>query len=230
MSGKLLKQLSSYNLKMGAFELVEMFSDGIYEKDLVYALQVFSKLPCKETAINLITFCPDAFDVMLIADDSFVKSTPKEMLGEKYDGLEKFIVTCEENLRVVENMNYYLLKASKKGDITIGFHRTRNQDVLYGRLKQVGIKKGIFNNGRQFLRDEITNNLSAFRSVADLICVHGIYDHREVFWNTLGQQVTASFHLRSEIQYHLSSKKEIESFITFLKVKRILDDHYKSKE
>jgi tetratricopeptide (TPR) repeat protein len=129
-----------------------------------------------------------------------------------YSVFEKHGFAFDGNL--VKSIHDFLLKNAEAGLITIGFHKLRDQLVLFQRLKQIGKKKGFFCNGRQFLRDEITTNLSSFRSVADLICIHGIHDHKEVFFNALGQEVTANFHLESEIQYNCSSS--IKDFISLL--------------
>jgi hypothetical protein len=97
----------------------------------------------------------------------------------------------------------FLLNSATNGTISIGFHRMRDQQVLFDRLSMIGIRKGIFKNGRQFLRDKITRDASAFRCVVDLICIHGVGGGREHFWNALGAEVGPRLHLQSEIQYEL---------------------------
>lgn len=199
---------------MAAFEMVKTFSKGVYKQELVAALDLFSKVPCLETAVNLIYVFPEALSVMTLADDSFVRMTPKEMLGARFEGLDDWMSSFDRNLKAVAAIQTHLLKEATAGKVTIGFHRMRNQAILFERLERVVIKKGLFSNKRQFLRDRITKDASAFRSVLDLICIYGVHTGRERFWDALGNEVDPQFHLRSEIQYNLSLN--VESFLSIL--------------
>jgi hypothetical protein len=214
MSNKLVSQLASCNLKIAAFEMMKTFSEGVYKQELVAALDLFSKLPCAETVVNLIHVFPEAASVMTLADDSFVRMTPKEILGPRFERLEDWMSSFDRNLKTVAVIQSYLLKEASVGNVTVGFHSMRDQAILFERLERIGIKKGFFSNKRQFLRDRITKDASAFRSVIDLICIHGVHTGRERFWDTLGNEVDPQFHLHSEIQYNLSLN--VESFLSIL--------------
>jgi hypothetical protein len=208
MSNKLVSQLASYNLKMAAFELVKTFSEGVYKQEIVSAFDLFSKLPCAETAVNLVHIFPEAATVITLANDSFVRRQPEEMLGSHFDGYEDWMNSFDRNLKTVSEIQSYLLGEASKSEVTIEFHGMRDQAILFDRLDRIGVKKGVFKNRRQFLRDQITQDASAFRSVFDLICIHGIHSGVERFWDTLGNEVHSQFYLNSEIQYNLSMNVE----------------------
>jgi len=114
----------------------------------------------------------------------------------------------EANLRAADATHKFILQGTTNGTISIGFHKMRDQQILFDRLATIGIRKGFFSNGRQFLRDKITRNDSAFRAVIDLICIHGIDTRGERFWNALGGEPGPQWHLQSEIQYDLSRDTE----------------------
>lgn len=80
----------------------------------------------------------------------------------------------------------------------------RDQSPLYHRLNQIGIRKGLLRNRRQFLRDTVTKNLSAYRAVIDMVCFHGVHEGRERFWNGLGAESDPRLHLQSEILFEIS--------------------------
>ncbi len=214
MSDKLVSQLASYDLKMAAFNFVKTFSEGVYKKEIVEALDLFSKLPCAETAVNLIHIFPEIAPVMSLTKDSFVRRQPEEMLGPHFEGLKDWMNSFDRNLMAVSEIQSYLLKEASNSKITIEFHSMRDQAILFDRLERVGVKKGVLKNRRQFLRDQITKDDSAFRSVFDLICIHGVHNAKERFWDTLGNEVDAQFHLHSEIQYNLSMN--VEQFLLVL--------------
>jgi hypothetical protein len=214
MSSKLLEQLSSCNLKMAAFSIVKAFSEGIYKREFAAAIDLFTKLPCPETAVNLIYVCPDFLKPMSSADDSFIKITPIEHRGPYFQGFEEWMASFDRNLQVVQKIHSYLFKEASKGKVRVGFHGMRDQAILFQRLERIGIKKGFFKEGRQFLRDSITKNISPFRAVCDLICLHGIHNGKENYWNTLGKEVDAQFYLQAEILYNLSLN--VEPFLQIL--------------
>lgn len=208
MNKKIIDKLKSCNLKMAAFDMKRHFSGKVLKNEIAQAMTFFIKVPCVETAVNLISVYPEISKVMFLSNDVFTKNTPKENRGAAYDGLDECMAMCDKNLLNVSNIQSYLLEEATKENITIGFHSLRDQAILLERLKRVGIKKGFFSNKRQFLRDRITQDMSAFYSVLDLICIHGIHNGRELFWDALGNDADPQCHLHSEIQYDLSLNVE----------------------
>lgn len=87
MSTKLLKQLAKCNLKAAAFDMAKGLGGGVYKNDMAAALDLFTKLPCPETAINLVAVCPESLALMTAASDTFVRMTPQEYRGPKLRGL-----------------------------------------------------------------------------------------------------------------------------------------------
>jgi len=200
-------ELSAYlqdaDLEMAAFDLAKQLEGGVYPKEMVEALRLFTRVPCSETAIILLKTCPEAAVVMSTRRRPFA-SLPKNMRGPHYDGLDQWTQSFQQNLRVSDAVHEFLLRGALTYTISIGFHRMRDQSILFDRLALIGIRKSFFSKRRQFIRNKITRNRSAFRAVLDLVCIHGIDGTRERFWDALGAQVDAQWHLRSEIQYDVS--------------------------
>ncbi len=134
MSGKLLKQLENCNLKAAAFNLVKGLEDGVYKNEMAAALDLFTKLPSPETAVNLIAVCPEILELMASASDSFVRMTPKEYRGPKIQGFEEWMESFDANLRAASSVQSFLLKEATAGRVRVGFHRMREQSPLYNRL------------------------------------------------------------------------------------------------
>ena len=189
---------------MAAFELVTKLSGGAYPKEMQQALQLFSTLPCPETGVILIAACPEAAQIIALSNTGFANSLPKDMRGPKFDNLDEWMTSFDQNQRACDAIHRFLLDGATNGTISIGFHRMRDQQILFDRLSMLGIRKGLFKNGRQFLRDKITRDSTAFHCVVDLICIHGVDGGRERFWNALGAESDPQLHLQSEIQYDLS--------------------------
>lgn len=204
MNGKLLKQLANCNLKAAAFDLVKGLEGGVYKNEMVAALDLFIRLPCPETAVNLVAVSPETLTHMASASDSFVRMTPKEYRGPAIQGFEEWMESFESNLRATSAIQSFLLKEATAGRVRVGFHRMRDQSPLYRRLDQVGIRKAFFADGRQFLRDAITKEPSAFRAVIDMICIHGVHEGQERFWNGLGAESDAKLYLQSEVMFEIS--------------------------
>jgi hypothetical protein len=114
------------------------------------------------------------------------------------------MASFDQNERACKAIYEFLSEGATNSTIAIGFHRMRDQEILFNRLSTLGMRKGFFKNGRQFLRDTITCNPSAFRCVVDLVCIHGVEGGSERFWNALGAELGPQSHLQSEIQYDLS--------------------------
>ncbi len=201
---ELLDHLRSADLKMAAFELVTTLAGGVYRKEMQQALQLFSTLPCPETGVILIAVYPEAAQIIALSNSGFAQNLPKDMRGPKFDKLDEWMASFDQNQRACKAIREFLLDGATNGTISIGFCRVRDQQVLFDRLSMIGIRKGFFKNGRQFLRDRITRDASAFRCVVDLIGIHGVDGGRERFWNALGAEVGPQLHLQSEIQYELS--------------------------
>ena len=191
-------------MKAAAFNLVKGLEGGVYKNEMAAAMDLFTKLPCPETAVNLIAVCPETLALMASASDSFVRMTPKEYRGPKIQGFEEWMESFDSNLRAASAIQSFLLKEATAGRVRVGFHLMRDQSPLYHRLAQVGIRKGFFSDRRQFLRDTITRNSSAFRAVIDMICIHGVHDGRERFWNGLSGESDAQLHLQSEVMFEIS--------------------------
>jgi len=208
MSRKLLKQLSKCNLKEPAFGFVRGLSGGAYPRGLVAALDLFTKLPCPETAVNLCAVGPEVTPFMVSAGDGSFTRPPGIT---RPPGFEEWMESFEVNLRAVARIHAFLLSEAAADRVRIGFHRLRDQAELCHRLRQIGMKKGILANRRQFLRDTITKNASAFRAVIDMVCIHGVHDGRERFWGGLGAESTARLQLQSEIMYEVT--RAVQPFV-----------------
>jgi hypothetical protein len=202
---ELLHHLRSADLKMAAFEIVTKLGGGVYPKEMVQAVQLFGTLPCPETGVILIAAWPEAAQIIALAGSGFTQNMPKGMLGPKFDKLDEWMASFDQNERACEATHRFLLDGATEGTIAIGFHLMRDQKILFDRLSMLGMRKGFFKNGRQFLRDTITRDPSAFRCVVDLICIHGVDAGRERFWNAIGAELGPQLHLQSEIQYDLSN-------------------------
>jgi len=204
MSGKILKQMSNCDLKTAAFRLAKESQGYILRTEIAEAVQLFLRLPCPETAVNLIVVWPEMLVAMTGANDYLLRIIPKEARGPQLQGIEELMESFDFNLQTVADIQAFISKESMAGRVMVGFHRMRDQAVLSRRLDQIGIKKGLFSNRRNFLRKTITQNLQAFRVVNDMVSIHGIHDGRERFWNGLGEESDPQFHLQSEILYEIS--------------------------
>src|SRR3990172_13107247 len=130
MSRKLLKQLENCNLKAAAFNLVKGLEGGVYKNEMAAAMDLFTKLPCPETAVNLIAVCPETLAVMASANDSFVRMTPKEYRGTRIQGFEEWMESFDSNLRAASAIQSFLLKEATAGRVRVGFHLMRDQSPL----------------------------------------------------------------------------------------------------
>lgn len=215
MSAKLLAQLTKCNLKAAAFDVAKELAGGVYKKEMTAALDLFTKLPCPETAVNLVAVCPEALALMAAASDSFVRMTPKEFRGPRLQGFEEWIESFDANLRAATSIHGFLHREATGGRISVGFHRMRDQSPIYDRLSQIGIRKGFLRDRRQFLRDTITKSASAYRAVVDMVCIHGVREGRERFWNGLGAESAPQLHLQSEVLFEISQvAQEFDAMLT----------------
>lgn len=89
MSEELLAELQDCNLKMAAFGIAKTIGGGVYKKELVAAFDLFTKVPCPETGVQLVYVCHETLALMKIEDDRFVRMTPKEFRGPRYDGIDE---------------------------------------------------------------------------------------------------------------------------------------------
>lgn len=215
MIKKLLDKLSTCNLKEAAFHIVKKFekNGGIFKKEVALALELFTKLPCPETALLLITACPEIAAIMTSGESFFLKQ-PNDCRGPALQDYEKWTKNFELNLQIASAIHMFLSKETINGSVKVGFHRLRDQSPLFWRLNQIGISKMGFIDSRQFLRDTISKNQSAFNVVIDMICIHGIHEGKEKFWNALGAESDGQIHLQSEIMFEITPV--IDSFIAIL--------------
>lgn len=213
MNRELLNQLAKCNLKMAAFDLAKTFGGSIVKDEKAVALEAFIRLPCPETAVNLVYVWPKMQLAVTMANDCLASMIPKESRGPKLQDVDEWMNSFDRNLKATEEIQAHLFQEATSGSVEVGFHRMRDQKILLQRLMQIGIKKGFFGDERQFLRNRITKDISAFRSVADLVCLHGVHEGQEKFRNALGVECDAQLHLRSEIMYEISN-----SMSTFLKI------------
>lgn len=204
MSAKLLRRLKNCNLKAAAFDLAKGLGGGVYKKEMTAALDLFTKLPCPETAVNLVGVCPESLALMTAASDTFVRMTPKSYRGPSIQGFDEWMESFDSHLKAASAIQAFLHREARGGRIRIGFHRMRDQSPLYYRLYQVGLRKGFLRHRRQFLRDTITKNSSAYRAVIDMVCIHGVYEGRERFWNGIGADSDPQLYLQSEILFEIS--------------------------
>ena len=215
MSAKLLTQLTKCNLKAAAFDVAKGLAGGVYKKEMTAALDLFTKLPCPETGVNLVAVCPETLALMAAASDSFVRMTPKEFRGPKLQGFEEWMESFDTNLRAATSIHAFLHREATGGRISVGFHRMRDQSSIYDRLSQIGIRKGFLRDRRQFLRDTIAKNASAYRAVIDMVCIHGVHEGRERFWNGLGAESDPQLHLQSEVLFEISEvAQEFDAMLT----------------
>lgn len=215
VSRKLFRHLAECDLKIAAFNLVKGLSGGIYKGEISAALDLFTKLPCPETALNLVLVLPETLEIMTSASDAFVRSIPKEGRGSRYDGLDEWIASMDANLDAVAAIQSFLLREVNAGRARVGFKKFGAQAAVFGRLDQVGVRKRPFSNRRQFLRDTITKNPSSYRSVIDMVCVGGFHERQERFWNGLGGETDIQFHTDSEIKFDII--EGTEAFVALLR-------------
>ncbi len=215
VSRKLFRQLAECDLKIAAFNLVRGLSGGIYKGEISAAFDLFTKLPCPETALNLVLVLPETLGTMTSASDAFVRSIPKKGRGPIFDGLDEWIASMDANLDAAAAIQAFLLREVSAGRAKVGFKEFGGQAAVFGRLDQVGVRKRPFSNRRQFLRDTITKNPSSYRSVIDMVCVGGFHERRERFWNGLGGETDIQFHTDSEIKFDII--EGTEAFVALLR-------------
>ncbi|NMD01015.1 MAG: hypothetical protein GYA62_15030 [Bacteroidales bacterium] len=178
------------------------------------ALDLFIKLPCPETAINLIEVVPQFTPIMTSANDFLVKTTAVENRGPKFQGYDEWIQSFDNNLLASNKIHSFLMNESLTCKIKIGFHRMRDQSIILKRLNQIGIKKDFFSDHRQFIRDIVAKNESAFRSIIDMVCIHGVHNGKEKFWNGLGAEQDSNHYQISEIMFEVSPV--IDPFVSII--------------
>lgn len=214
MSRKLLRQLQKCDIERAACRLVRAFEGKIIREAIAESLSLFGNIPCPETATNLCYDLPEGFAVMLGANDTLSKVIPRESWGARLREEEEMIGVFKENLRRVGLIHEYLRNEAMQGATLIGFHGMRDQQVLLERLRRIGMTRFPFADKRHWLRRTVVKRLSAFRVVNDLVCICGVHDGREMFWNGLGVEEHAQWHLKSEVQYDLGDSTG--AFVTLL--------------
>ena len=215
MSRKLLRQLGNCDIERAACRLVRAFQGKLIREGLAESLNLFGNIPCPETATNLCYDLPEGLVIMLGTNDTLSRIIPRESWGPRLREEEEWIGVFKENLRRVGLIHEYLRNETTQGTALIGFHGTPDQQVLLERLRRIGMTRFPLTDKRHWLRRIITQKLSAFRVVNDLVCIHGVYDGHEVFWNGLGAEEHPQWHLKSEIQYDLGGSTS--AFAKFLR-------------
>ena len=136
---------------------------------------------------------------------------PSETKSQK--GVGKSV---ESNIDVVSKIQSFLYEKARAGDVSIGFHRLRNQAILIERINRIGLRKRLFSNRRQFLRDTIVSDISAYDAVIDLICIEGIHEGELKIWNGFGVEVSLQFYHESEIMFKLKNLEVNDEFVRLL--------------
>lgn len=203
---ELLGHLRSADLEMAAFEIVRDLGGGVYSESVRQALSLFSALPCPATGVILVHEFPQVIPIIALANRRVAYSIPKEKRGPGFAKLDDWMASFNRNEKSCTAIHEFLMKGFADGTVFIGFHRMRNQKILLKRLSSLGMRKGLFKNGRNFLRDRISRNVLAYRCVVDQICIHGVdlESGEERFWNSLGAEQGPQSHLQSEVLFDLS--------------------------
>jgi len=98
MSGKLFRQLENCNLERAACILIRGFKGKIVRKEVAKSLNLFTNIPCPETAINFYYEFPEALVIMFGANGA-------SRLREE----EEWISVFNDNLKRVSLIHDYLL-------------------------------------------------------------------------------------------------------------------------
>lgn len=128
---------------MAAFECVTKLSGDAYPKEMQQAFRLFTTLPCPETGALLIAACPEAAQIMALTNSRFAQNLPKDMRGPKFDMLDEWMASFDQNQRAYEAIHRFLLDGATNGTISIGFHRMRDQKILFDRLSMLGIAQRV---------------------------------------------------------------------------------------
>jgi hypothetical protein len=221
MSAELYKALQGIDLGVSSFLVAKQMSGRVLTKELAYLLDVFNALPCPETAISLIEH--EAKMAPLIFYSEVLKSQFITSIERKQAGLEAiaWIQSAKYSAGVCDAVHEFLLRMAEQRTIKIGFHLMRDQKVLVDRLGGIGITKGWFSDRRQFLRDTICRNISAYKSVVDLVCIWGARDGHEYFWDGLGERAEPHHYECAEVLFSLETQvsefEEVLSLISMLR-------------
>jgi len=198
--------IKSCNLIDIAYRTKKAFTGKVISDEIAKALDNFLILPCPETALSLLQQMPELLEVFRVSVDtpSVGEIYPKEIRGSSLEDYDEWVFLSQTNLEMIAFTHAWLKSEAINGKLRIGFHSLRDQAELISRLRLIGKRKIVFQNRRAFLRRIITSDLSAYRSVFDLTCIHGINDGHEIFWDGLGSEVTAAHYLISEIFYDIT--------------------------
>ncbi|MCY3884108.1 MAG: hypothetical protein OXG24_04245 [Gammaproteobacteria bacterium] len=199
------KYADTLGLVKTAFVVSQEMQGGILERGFAAALDTFVKLPCVETALNFMEEFPELPGMMIVASDlqSYARVSNAEVRV-----FPNFAHTTINRLKILNEMNSFVRENIISGNSQIGFHRMRSQDILMSRLHRCGVKQWLVLNRRQWLRDSIVMDPRAFRAVVDLVCIHGIFEGKELMWNAIGLKESAQFYLSSEVLLDLGRATE----------------------
>ncbi len=205
MSRKLVRQLSEYDLKMAAFHLaMEVDSHPhAYKPGMAEAIAVFLRLPCPETAANLVYVWPGMLSVFQSTVEASAVHAPGHVPGPDHQAYQGWIDQLEANLRNASEIQAFLRDEVACGRVTVDARAADKHAAVYTRLHRIGLKKGIFSSPRGFLTTAVTQQLSAFRAVADLVCIQGDQDGAKRCWNGLGARTDSRSTPEAELVYDL---------------------------
>jgi hypothetical protein len=205
VGANLAKAFATAACPVAAFEIAATFKNGVYEKSLVAALDLFYRLPCPETAAILSLVKPELGPVIAGTTSFALTFGSPGHRGAALQGIDEYLAEATARLALTEKIRQFVWTHARSGIVRVGFHRTRNQAEVLRRLQAIGQSKGILRNPRQWMRDQVTGGPAAWRACADLICLHGVVIGSELFWNALGASEQPSCYLSSEILFDLGS-------------------------
>jgi hypothetical protein len=187
MSHRLIRQLGQCDLKKVAFHLaLEVKTHPqAYKASIAEAMAAFMRLPCPETAANLVYVWPDMLGVLRLTPEEGAEPAA-DPFGQAY---ARWVSRCQRDLEAVPRIHAFLQAEVASGRARIEIRATDGHAAAYQRLRRIGLKKGLFTSGPVFLSRTITGQLPAFRAVADLICIKGTADGQTGAWNGLGVRI-----------------------------------------
>jgi hypothetical protein len=183
--------------------MARRFGGGVLKEQVVQALDLFYRLPCPETAVILTAAFPELAPVITQTTDFPLRLGSPGHRGASLEGIDEYLREAESRLAACDTIQGFLALHSSSGEVHVGFHGMRDQAELVGRIRLLGVAPPERRHIRQWLRDAITMELGVWRAVADLVCIHGVHDSSEGFWNAVGAQETAQWYLRAEVLYDL---------------------------
>ncbi len=176
-----------------SFYISKKLNEKPFPHEYAQAVDLFTKLPTPLTAKYLTKTWPECIILFPMGIDERVDKAE----------FDKWKFWVDRNLRLTNDIQGFLLKHAINNKVKVGFHRLQDQGELIERLRVVGKTKWFFEDDRQFLRNSTTKHLDLYRVMSNLICIHGIHDGSEVFYNGLGRKVDGQWYLDSGIMFNI---------------------------